>query len=171
MGLINLDDIPTANVCVLDTNILLYAEQGVSPQTQRLLRRCSTAELTCILPQTAWQELTHRLMLAEAMMLGRVSGPNAARKLARQPEIIKKLGLYKDKVQALVNLGLGFEPCLREDFFESAFRFQEKYGLLTNDSVILSSAVRIQADILVTADTVFQKVTEISIAMPSDVHL
>jgi predicted nucleic acid-binding protein len=74
-----LDDIPIASVCVLDTNILMYAEQGVSHQAQRLLRRCSTGDLTCILPQTAWQELTHRLMLSEALRLGMVSGPNAAK--------------------------------------------------------------------------------------------
>jgi len=167
----NLDDIPLASVCVLDTNVLLYAEQGVSHQAQRLLRRCSTGDMTCILPQTAWQELTHRLMLAEAMMLGRVSGVNAARKLGRQPEVIKKLGLYRDKIQSLISLGLGFEPCLREDFFDGAFHFQEKYGLLTNDSVILSTAVRIGADFLISADAVFQQVTEISVAMPSDIHL
>lgn len=75
----NLDDIPLASVCVLDTNILMYAEQGVSHQAQRLLRRCSTGDLTCILPQTAWQELTYRLMLSEALRLGMVSGPNAAK--------------------------------------------------------------------------------------------
>jgi hypothetical protein len=89
----------------------LYAEQGFSHQARRLLRRCATGELTCILPQTVGHELTHRLMLAEAEMFGRVSGPNAARKLARQTEAIKSLGLYRDKIRALVNLGLGYEPC------------------------------------------------------------
>jgi predicted nucleic acid-binding protein len=167
----NLDDIANASLCVLDTNILLYAEQGYSPQAQRLLRRCSTGELTSILPQTVWHELAHRLMLAEAEMLGKVSGTNAARKLARQPEVIRSLGLYKDKIKALVNLGLGYEPCTSEDFFDSAFHFQEKYGLLTNDSVVLATAVRIGADVLVTADAVFRKITELSIAMPSDIHL
>jgi predicted nucleic acid-binding protein len=108
-------------------------------------------------------------MLAEAEMLGRVSGPNAARKLARQPEVIKSLGLYRDKIKALINLGLGYEPCTSEDFFESAFDYQEKYGLLTNDSVVLATAVRIGADVLVTADANFKKATELSIAMPSDI--
>ena len=167
----NLDDIANASLCVLDTNILLYAEQGFSHQAQRLLRRCSTGELTCILPQTVWHELTHRLMLAEAEMLGKVSGLNAARKLARQPETIKSFGLYRDKIKALVNLGLGYEPCESEDFFESAFRYQEKYGLLTNDSVILATAVRIGADVLVTADAAFQQVAELSRARPSAIPL
>jgi len=91
----NIDDIPNASLCVLDTNILLCAEQGYSHQVQRLWHRCSTGELTCILPQTVWHELTQRLMLAEAEMLERVSGPNAARKLARQKGTIKSLVLYR----------------------------------------------------------------------------
>ena len=65
----NLDDIPSGSLCVIDTNVLLYAEQGVSDQAQRLLRRCSMGELIGTLPQTVWQELTHKLMLAEAMMM------------------------------------------------------------------------------------------------------
>ena len=47
----NLDDIPSGSLCVIDTNVLLYAEQGVSDQARRLVRRCSKGELTGILPQ------------------------------------------------------------------------------------------------------------------------
>ena len=70
----NLDDIPNGSLCVIDTNVLLYAEQGVSDQAQRLLRRCSMGELIGTLPQTVWQELTHKLMLAEANDDARVIG-------------------------------------------------------------------------------------------------
>lgn len=73
----SLDDIPGGSLCVIDTNVLPYAEQGVSGQAQRLLRRCSKGELIGILPQTIWQELTHWLMLAEAhdeARVGRQSG-------------------------------------------------------------------------------------------------
>lgn len=166
----NLDDIPSGSLCVLDTNVLLYAEQALSQQAQRLLRRCSAGDLIGILPQTVWQELTHKLMLAEAMMLEKISGPNPARKLSQQPDIVKHLRLYRDKIEALIDLGLGFELCTREDLLESAFGFQRKYGLLTNDSVVLATAVRLEADMLVSADVAFGKVTELSVAMPSDIH-
>ena len=165
----NLDDIQNGSLCVVDTNVLLYAEQGLSRQAQRLIRRCSAGDLIGVLPQTVWQELTHKLMLAEALMMERVSGPNAARKLSRQPDIVKGLGLYKDKILALVNMGLGFEACMKEDLLVNAFRYQEQYGLLTNDSVIVAVAVRLKADVLVTADAAFQKISEIPIAMPSDI--
>ena len=99
----NLGDIANASLCVLDTNILLYAEQGYSHQAQRLLRRCSTGELTCILPQTVWHELNHRLMLAEAEMLGKVSGTIAARKLARHTEAIKRPAISTRKLRQRQN--------------------------------------------------------------------
>ena len=35
----NLDDIPSGSLCVLDTNILIYAEQRASLQAERLMRR------------------------------------------------------------------------------------------------------------------------------------
>jgi predicted nucleic acid-binding protein len=170
MGPVNLDDIPNGSLCVVDTNVLLYAEQGLSPQAKRLLRRVSTGDLLGLLPQTVWQELSHKLMLAEAAMLGKISGPNLAKKLARQPGVVKGLGLYRDKVRSLVGLGLVFEPCTREDFLDTAFSFQEKYGLLTNDAVILAVAVRVKADVLATADAAFQNVTELTIAVPSDIR-
>jgi predicted nucleic acid-binding protein len=109
-------------------------------------------------------------MLAEALMHGSISGPNPARKLARRPEVVKRLGLYRDKISALRNLGLGFEPCTGNDFFETALAFQERYGLLMNDSLILATAFRLKADVLVTADTAFRGVTGIQVAMPSDLR-
>jgi predicted nucleic acid-binding protein len=165
----NPDDIQSGSLCIIDTNVLLYAEQGLSQQSQRLIRRCSTGDLIGLLPQTVWQELAHKLMLAEAAMAGKIIGANPAKKLARQPEAVKQLGLYKEKILALLELGLRFEPCTREDLFNAAFRFQEKYGLLTNDSVVLATAVRLKADVLVTADTGFRNVKELRVAVPSDI--
>jgi len=166
----NLDDIYTGSLCVIDTNILLYAEQGFSAQAQRFLRRCSTWEIIGVIPQPVWQELTHKLMLAEAMMLGRVTGANAGRQLAHKPEVIKGVSIYRDKIGALKDLGLRFEPCTREDFLEDALRLQKEYGLLTNDSVVLATALRLRAEVLVSADAAFQRITEPVVAWPSDLR-
>lgn len=89
MGPLNLDDIPAGSLCVVDTNVLLYAEQGISAQAQRLLHRCGTGELLVRLPQTVWHELCHKLMLGEALMAGHIAGGNPAAKLARKPEAVR----------------------------------------------------------------------------------
>ncbi len=167
----NLDDIPAGSLCVIDTNILLYAEQGASLQAQRLLRRIERRDLLGVLPQTVWQELTHKLMLAEAFMLGQITGGNPARQLASKPDVVKRLSLYRDKIKALATLGLGFEPCTKVDLMDKAFDLQDRYGLLTNDSVILAVAIRLDADALVSADTRFQVIKDVRVYAPSDIRL
>ena len=167
----NLDKIPAGSLCIIDTNVLLYAEQGASEQAQRLLRRCSVAELTGVLPQTVWQELTHKLMLAEAAMKHGVSGRNPAARLADRPEIVRGLSLYQTKVRALLDLGLRFEPCVKEDLMASAFDLQTRYGLLTNDAVVLAVAIRLKADCLVSSDKGFQTVNEVPVFAPDDLRI
>ncbi len=167
----NLDDIPGGSLCILDTNVLLYAEQGASLQAQRLLRRIEKREVLGVLPQPVWQELMHKLMLAEALMLGHLSGGNPARQLASKPEVIRRLTLYKDKVEALITLGMGFEPCTQADLTEKAVDIQERHGFLTNDSVIVAIALRLEADALVSADRQFRSIKVIQVYAPSDVKL
>jgi len=168
---VNLDDIAAGSLCVVDTNVLIYAEQGVSPQAQRFIRRCASGELKAVLPQTVWQELAHKLMLAEAMMRGLTSGGNPAARLAAKPETIRVLSLYKAKVKSLLDLGFSFEPCQLDDLTERAFGLQEKYGLLTNDAVVLAVALRLKADALVSSDKSFRGVTELDLFYPTDLRL
>ena len=52
----NLDDIHAGSLCVVDTNLLVYAEQAASSQVQRFIRRYSSGEVKATLPQTVWQE-------------------------------------------------------------------------------------------------------------------
>jgi predicted nucleic acid-binding protein len=169
--MMNPDDISRGSLCVLDTNIVIYAEQGLSAQAQRVLRRVAAREITGILPQPAWQELIHRLMLTEALKVGAITAGNPARQLAEKPETVARLALYRDKVKALVEMGIGFEACTRKDLLEDALRIQERYGLLTNDSVLLAVAMRLKADAFITADKDFDPVKEIAVFSPTDVQL
>ena len=167
----NLDDIPAGSLCVVDTNVLLYAEQGASDQAQRFIRRCSSGEVKVTLPQTVWHEFTHKLMLAEAMMRGLTSGGNPASRLASRPEAVRGLTLYKAKVRALVDLGFGFEPCLLPDLLDSAFEIQKRHGLLTNDAMILAVALRLKADVLVSSDKAFHSIDDLDVYFPTDLRL
>ncbi len=155
---------------MVDTNVLLYAEQGVSSQAQRLIRRCASGELKGVLPQTVWQELTHKLMLAEAMMRGLTSGGNPAAKLAAKPDAIRGLTLYRAKVQSLLELGFGFEPCQLGDLTDRVFGLQQKYGLLTNDAMVLAVALRLKANALVSSDKAFRDIKEPDVYAPTDLR-
>ena len=167
----NLDDIPTGSLCVIDTNVLVYAEQGVSGQAQRFLRRCSKGEIAGVLPQTVWQELPHRLMLTEAAMKHESSRGNPAAHLAERPESTRGLSFYQSKVRNLLDLGLRFESCTQDDLLQSAFNLQKRYGLLINESVTLAVAIRLEADGLVSSDKAFRSVEEITVFAPSDLRI
>lgn len=165
-----LNDIPAGSLCVLDTNVLIYAEQGASLQAQRLLHRIEDLEIKAVLPQPVWQETIHRLMVAEAISLGKVRGPNPARKLSAKPEVVRSLTIYRDKINALVAIGVGFEACRESDLMGKALELQKKHGLLTNDSLIAAIAIRIGADALVSADARFQDVDELTVYTPTDIY-
>lgn len=124
------------------------------------MRRIASREIAGILPQPAWQELIHKLMLTEALKIGLITAGNPVRRLA----------LYRDKVQALVEMGIGFVACNRKDLLEDALAVQERYGLLTNDSVLFAMAIRLKADALVTADADFGDVKEIPVFLPTDIQ-
>ena len=83
-------------------------------------------------------------MLAEAVMLGRISGRYPAVQLTQKPDAVKKLTIYQEKIAALQKLCLGFE-------------LQRKYGLMTNDSVVLATALRLGADVLVSLDAALRR--------------
>ena len=64
----SLDDIPGSSPCVIGTNVLLYGEHGCPAQHSVCSDAVPRVSWIGALRQTVWQELTRRLMLAEAMM-------------------------------------------------------------------------------------------------------
>lgn len=110
-------------------------------------------------------------MLAEAMMKGLISGGNPAARLGGRPAAVRGLGLYRAKIQALVDLGLGFEACTLGDLTKTAFTLQKKYGLLTNDAMVAAVAIRLRADAVVSSDRAFQSVKELAVYSPTDCRM
>ena len=49
-------------------------------------------------------------------------------------------------------------------------RPQERYGILTNDALILAVSLRLRADALVSGDKALRPVTEIMVHPPTDVR-
>lgn len=162
-------EILSGSTCVLDTNVLLHAHQRVSESAMSVLRRCAAADISGILPSTIWEELCHRLMVAESMAAGRIAGPNPARKLAERPEVVRDLAAYRASLSELAAMGLRFEPVTREDVLVGAVDFQRRHGLLTNDSIIAACARRLGVDCLITSDRGFAALTELTVVVVDDV--
>ena len=69
---------------------------------------------------------------------------------------------YRAKVDALLDMGMRVEEHRLADYAR-AVELQSAYGLLTIDSVILATALRVHADHLVTTDTGFRGIDEFSV--------
>lgn len=162
--------IPAGSRCCIDANILIYAEQGYSSQAKELLARCSRATIVGILPFAALLEVCHRLMLIEARATGALTGSNPTRKLAARPELVQRLHIYRTKLEALLDMGLRIEAHSSADF-AGALELQSEHGLLTTDSVILATALRLGADHLVTTDRGFRSIRDIDVVVVDDIDI
>ncbi len=162
------EQVRDGDLCVVDTNILVYAHARRSEQCARLLGRLQTAAISLVAPAVVWAELCHIYMLEEVRGSSRSFD---VRLLGRRPERVKRLRLYRERIRTWSDLGLGYEPTTRDDLLEKGLNFQAKYGLLTHDSAILAAAVRLGADCLVSNDRSFSAVEEIEIVRPTDLRI
>ena len=166
----NLNQIPANEVVLIDANIFIYAIQQLSQQCKRLLLRCADEELIGVLPIPVLAEVMHQLMLAEARDNGWIHAANPAKQLSRQPEIVQKLSRYEDCIRDLLALGLRLEPLGAEDF-TTAMNLQRRFGLLTNDSLLVAMMQRLRITSLASADQIFSRVQGIMVYGPDDIRM
>ena len=73
-----LPNLPAGTHVFLDANVFIYAFAGHSKECHDLLRRCSTEEVFGITTLDVINEVTHRLMLAEAVAKGVITKGNVS---------------------------------------------------------------------------------------------
>lgn len=86
-------DLPAHSFVFLDSNVLIYGVAGVSRQCADLLDRCQREELTGVTLYETINEVTHRLMVAEARSRGVITS-GGARALRRSFRLIPTLRAY-----------------------------------------------------------------------------
>lgn len=164
----NLHSLDPSKSIILDANILLYGIQRKSEQCVELIGRIGDGELNCHITSHILAEVMHVLMIEEARSIGEITGGNPARKLSEKPGLVNSLYLYESVFEDILNLGMNIEVVEKQDLIE-ALAVQRKYGLLTNDSLIIAVAKRLRITSLVSADKVFAKVRSITLYSPDDI--
>jgi len=165
----NLDDIRNGARVLIDANLLIYSNRRSSRQSAALLSRCATGAIEGIITTTILAEFSHRRMVEEAKSRGLV-GSNPARALGENRSLLRSLSAYADEVRDLLGGGLFVEPVLPEDF-HLALEFQQKFTLLTNDSLNLAVARRLGLSELATADKGFDSAQGFIVYKPTDIVL
>lgn len=163
----NLTMIEASDNLMLDANIVLYAIQQKSPQCVELIDRIASGEINCFISTHILAEVMHVLMLEEARSSGSITGGNPARKLSENPGIVRSLYQYEFLFEDLLNIGLNIVEVTRGDLLD-ALNIQRHYGLLTNDSLIIAVSKRLGVTKLVSADSTFSRVRNITLYSPDD---
>ena len=163
-----LAQIPDGEWVAIDTNILIYANQGQSADCIAFLRRCASGMLQGLVPLPMVAELVHTLMLIEARENKWIDKQNPSRALASRPDLVRRLIRYEIQVREFFGMGLRIEPALAADIIE-AMRIQRDDGLLTNDALLLAVARRLNCVAIASSDKTIASAPGFTLYVPSDV--
>jgi predicted nucleic acid-binding protein len=158
--------IPAGANLLLDANVLVYALAGLSAQCVELLRRCDIEDVYGFTTVEIVNEVTHRLMVAEALAKGVIQRP-AAGALKGRKAAIRSLGDYWAQAQRLLDSNLLILD-LDEPRVRIAQRVQSQHGLLTTDSTFAAAALELGIDRLASNDADFLDTPGLTVHRPTD---
>ena len=162
-----LPNLPAGTDVFLDANVFIYAFAGHSKECHDLLRRCSTEEVVGITTLDVINEVTHRLMLAEAFAKGVIAKGNASA-LKGKWQDVAKLSEYWTLAARIFALNI-LIAASDESLLHSAQTVRSSHGLLTNDSLILATMNECGIDCLATRDGDFDHVPQLTVFKPTDI--
>lgn len=163
-----LSDIPPGSSVFVDANIFIYHFAGQSDDCSAFLARIETGELRGATGHVTLLEVARRLMALEAVELGLKAGANPAARLARQPEMIRRLSKYYFSVLSIPRMGVEILS-LPEDFITASQEFRQTSGLLVNDSLVPMQMRQAGILLLASGDAAFDRIPGLRRYAPSDI--
>jgi predicted nucleic acid-binding protein len=166
---LTLDRIPSLSRVFLDSTIFIYHATGTSPQCRVLLERCENGDIAGVTSVVVVAEVTHRLMLIEAVGSGRVRGKNVVKKLRANRDLVRGLHVYQEHVERIPLMGIDIMPLEVRTLLRSA-EIRRQYGLLVNDSLVVAAARDAGTDLLASADADLGRVDDLRLFRPGDLR-
>jgi predicted nucleic acid-binding protein len=162
-----LPNLPAGTDIFLDANVFIYALGGHSNDCHQLLRRCATEEIFGITTLDVINEVTHRLMLTEAVAKHVIPKGNASALKGKWRDVatLTEYWLLASRIFALNILIAGSDGAR----LHRAQTVRSNYGLLTNDSLIPATMNELGIDCLATRDRDFDHVSSLTVYKPTDI--
>ena len=167
MPIDRLPNLPRGADVFLDANIFIYAVAAKSTDCHELLLRCAREEIFGITTLEVINEVTHRLMLSEAIAAGVVTRANAAALKGKWREVARLTQYWAQTARIF-----GFNILiLRSDELRlhRAQTIRSRHGLLTNDSLILAAMDEYGIGCLASRDGDFDHVSNVTVYKPTDI--
>jgi predicted nucleic acid-binding protein len=159
--------LPSGRLVFLDANILIYGLLAESEQCLELMERCRAEEVAGVTSAEAIAEVCHRLMLKEAVDTGLISKP-AAYALKAKRNAIRRLRRYWELTERAFKLNLVILSC-DETRHRTAQQVRQRFGLLTNDSLVVAACLERAIRFIATRDGDFDRVSELTVYKPTDI--
>lgn len=165
-----LNKTPSRARVMLDANIVVYAlfpQVGKHQSCKKLLQRGARGDVQLYMVVNTVADVIHRAMVLELLSEGtfQTSG-KAVSYLKQNPHAIQKLTRYKTILSDLKQARINILPLTYRDLHASK-SYRQKYGVMTNDSLILAVMQRERIHYLATNDTDFQRVPGIAVRVPA----
>jgi len=167
MAVDRLANLPAGADVFLDANVFIYSFGGQSNECRDLLRRCATEEIFGVTTLEVINEVTHRLMLAEAVAKGIITRQNAAALKGKWRDVAM-LGDYWTLTSRIFGLNI-LIVASDESRLNRAQIVRSTHGLLTTDSQILAAMNEFEIDCLASRDGDFDHISSLTIYKPSDI--
>ncbi|MGB9781720.1 MAG: type II toxin-antitoxin system VapC family toxin [Moorellaceae bacterium] len=167
--MLKFEKLPDGSQVFIDANIFIYHFSGTSKECTSFLERCEREEIFGFTTVNILLEVMHRLMMLEAVTRGFVIPGNVAKKLKSRPEIIRQLHIYAEQIEKIPAMNIHFVP-VTEELCLKALPWQQRYGLMTNDSLLLAACQEYNCWNLASNDQVFARIEELTLWKPSDVE-
>jgi predicted nucleic acid-binding protein len=164
---LTLDRVPASTRIFLDSTIFVYHATGASVQCRNLLERCEAGDLRGVTSVVVLAEVSHRLMIIEAVAAGVVSGKDVVKKLRKRPDLTRRLHVYQEQIERVPLMGVDIVPVGLGVLVRSA-DVRRQYGLLVNDSLVVAAARGLGIENLASADADFRRVGEMKLYRPGD---
>jgi hypothetical protein len=117
---------------------------------------------------TTLLEVCHRLMAIEAVKRGLVPPQQPARTLQQRPELVRQLSDYYTQITNLLSWDLQVLVPEPQMLVKSQL-YRQRFGLLTNDSLIPVHLEELHTVHLASADRLFQSLPHVRLYSPSDI--
>lgn len=168
MALNLLATLPAHSKVLVDTNIfvLSYQDQGELGQACRdFLRRTTKQEVLGYTSAMVVAETIHRLLVAEAAAHLSLSAQKTVEHLQKHPDLIKTLTQHLTLANDIHHLGIDILPLTYRELYNSR-GIRADFGLMANDSLIVSTMRSHKLRNLATHDAGFGRVTDIQVWRP-----
>ena len=162
-----IENLPAGTHLFLDANIFIYAFLRHSNQCRDLLGRCATEQVLGSTTLDVVNEVTHRMMLAEALGSGIIKR-DSVRDLRGKWREIAKLTEYWTQTAGIFSLNI-LVLTSDEARLRRAQTMRTRHGLLTNDSLIVAAMDEYGIDSLATRDDDFDHISDLTVYKPTDI--